>query len=79
MQHTDYINHEVRIQLLENICTKIDDRFQHLENKIDSHFRWTIGTILAMVLSIVTMFGGVMLTSYMSVKTQPNEIVRIDK
>lgn len=66
IQTQDLIDHEVRIQLLEKIAGNIDNRFQHLENKIDSHFKWTIGTMLAMVLSIVTMCGGVMLTNNIS-------------
>lgn len=62
MQNVEYVNHEVRIQLLEKISEKIDDRFQHLENKIDSHFRWMLGTFFGVMLTVITMGGGAILT-----------------
>ena len=56
-----YVDHEVRVRLLEetyrksdmrfaSIDTKfaaIDARFITLDTKIDSHFRWTLGTMVA--------------------------------
>jgi hypothetical protein len=53
----EYIDHEVRVRLLENICDKIDTRFQHLENKLDNQFKWTIGII-------VTTFIGMIVTKF---------------
>jgi hypothetical protein len=67
-----YIEHEVKIRLLEGNQSRfettfksINERFQHLENKMDSHFKWTMGTIIAMILSIVALFGGLILTKFM--------------
>ncbi len=48
MTNDQYVNHEVRIQLLEAIASKIDLRFDKLESKIDSNFHWVLGTILGM-------------------------------
>lgn len=59
MNHTKetehYIDHEVRVRLLEKLCEKIDFRFQHLENKMDNQFKWTIGIM-------ITMFGSLIIT-----------------
>lgn len=49
----NYIDHEVRIRLLQNIAEKIDVRFNHMETKMDSNFRWTIGTIGALMISVL--------------------------
>jgi hypothetical protein len=61
-EHEIPIDHEVRIRLLEKIAASlekrfelVDRRFEHLENKIDSQFKWTIGIM-------ITMFGGILLT-----------------
>ena len=51
----NYIDHEVRIILLEKICEKIESRFQHIENKMDNQFKWTISIM-------ITMFGGLIIT-----------------
>lgn len=67
-----YIDHEVRIQLLEKIASRLEAKFDHMEskmeqrfnfieNKLDSHFKWTLGTVIGMILTIVTLFGGVIL------------------
>jgi hypothetical protein len=57
-----YIEHEVRIRLLEKISEKIDIRFENLENKIDSHFKWTLGTMIALFGStFLPLFGGIIL------------------
>lgn len=64
MQHQDYyINHEVRIQMLENISSKIDDRFTHLESKIDSHFKWMLSSILGLGLVLTTFLGAIALNA----------------
>jgi hypothetical protein len=55
MKEEKIIDQEVRIRVLEKILDKIDMRFQHLENKMDSQFKWTIGIM-------ITMFGSIILT-----------------
>jgi len=58
---TTQIDHEVRIRLLESIAEKIEKRFDKLDSKIDSHFYWVLGTIITLIIALVTMFGGVVL------------------
>jgi hypothetical protein len=48
-----YIEHEVRLRLLERIATSIDKRFEHLENKIDNQFKWTMGIMITMFASLI--------------------------
>lgn len=56
------VDHEVRIRLLEKIANGIDRRFEHLENKLDSQFKWTIGTIVALFCgTFLPLFGGIIL------------------
>lgn len=62
------IDQEVRIRLLEKIASgidknfdKIDEKFQKIDEKMDSHFQWVLGTVIALILSVVTLFGGVIL------------------
>lgn len=55
------IDHEVRIRLLEEIAKGINQKFEKLEAKIDSQFHWVLGTILAQIALIVTLFGGIIL------------------
>jgi len=69
IQNPEYIDHEVRIQILEDVVKKIDyrfekidQRFEHMENKMDSQFKWIIGTLVGTMLSTIAMFGGVILT-----------------
>jgi hypothetical protein len=61
MTPEDYINHEVRIRILEDIAKKIDKRFDNIESKIDagmksmdskleSKFMMTIGLILTSII-----------------------------
>lgn len=50
-----YLDQEVRIRMLEKIAVSIDKRFEHLDNKMDSQFKWTIGIM-------ITMFGGLIIT-----------------
>jgi quinol-cytochrome oxidoreductase complex cytochrome b subunit len=68
----EYIDHEVRIRLLEEISRKIDDRFDiivremkedkiQLLAKMDSNFHWVLGTILTQIALIITLFGGIIL------------------
>lgn len=49
------LDHEVRVRVLERIANSIDNRFEHLEAKLDSQFKWTIGIM-------ITMFGGLIIT-----------------
>lgn len=57
MNEQDFISHEVRIRLLEKISETNERRFDRLETKIDSHFKWTLGIM-------ITMFGGLILTKF---------------
>lgn len=56
-----YIDHEVRMRLVENKFPNIDSRFDNLESKLDLQFHWVLGTILAQIALIITLFGGVIL------------------
>jgi hypothetical protein len=58
---TTQVDHEVRIRLLEAIAEKIEKRFDKLDSKIDSHFYWVLGTIITLIIALVTMFGGIVL------------------
>lgn len=58
---TNLTDHEVRIRILEDIAAKIDKRFDKLESKMDSNFHWMLGVMVTMILSMVTLFGGVTL------------------
>jgi chaperonin cofactor prefoldin len=54
MKMSTEIETEVRIRLLERIANSIDKRFEHLESKLDSQFKWTVGIM-------ITMFGGLII------------------
>ena len=54
-----YTDHEVRIRLLENICERMDFRFDMLEQKIDLKFRQIIFTIIVQITGTVILFGGI--------------------
>jgi hypothetical protein len=56
-----HIDHEVRIRLLEKIAEAIDKRFDKLEAKMDSQFHWVLGTIFTLIITIITLFGGIIL------------------
>jgi hypothetical protein len=63
----DFYDHETRISIVENAIINIDKRFEHidrrfeqvdrrfehLENKMDSHFKWIIGSIGALSLTVI--------------------------
>ena len=49
-----YIDHEVRVRLLEDIAAKIDKRFDNIDAKIERQFYWFMGTLLSL-------FGGIIL------------------
>ena len=54
MNTEQYIDHETRIRVQEQLSKDIKDILNHLDNKMDSQFKWIIGTIL-------TLFGGIVL------------------
>ncbi len=56
-----YIDHEVRVRLLEKIAEGIDRRFDKLESKMDSQFHWVLGTLFTLIITIITLFGGIIL------------------
>lgn len=65
MNQEQYIDHEVRIRVLQEIASdtksvlksledKLDSYQLHVETKMDNQFKWIIATIL-------TLFGGIIL------------------
>jgi hypothetical protein len=52
-----YIDGEVRIRLLEQSIDRLDNRLYRMESKIDSHFKWTIGTILGFMAANVGLYA----------------------
>lgn len=68
MSQEQIIDHEVRIRLLEkaitdiaNNFTKVDGKFDKLEAKMDSQFHWVLGTIFTLIITVITLFGGIIL------------------
>jgi hypothetical protein len=55
------INTEVRVRMLERIADSIDKRFEHLENKIDTQFKRTVGIMISMFGVMVSMLGGLII------------------
>jgi hypothetical protein len=66
MHSTEYVDHEVRIQLVESYIKDMKDSFKHLENKMDSQFKWVIGTFFGTIVTIIAMFGGVIITKLLT-------------
>jgi hypothetical protein len=52
--HDYYTNHEIRITVAEEISKDTREILRHMDNKLDSQFKWIIGII-------ATMFGGIIL------------------
>lgn len=52
-----YVNHEIRIKLIEERFNKIDERFDRIESKMDFHFCCILGTIIIFFIIMVTLFG----------------------
>ncbi len=48
------IDYEVRLRVQEELAKDIRDVMRHIDTKLDSQFKWTIGTI-------ITLFGGIIL------------------
>ncbi len=49
------VDHETRLRALEEIAKVIKESISHIDIKMDSQFKWTIGIM-------VTTFGGLILT-----------------
>lgn len=57
MTTDQYVNHEVRMQLVENSILRMEEGFKELRKENSSHFKWVIGSILGtyvILLSILT-------------------------
>jgi hypothetical protein len=57
----DFYDHETRISIVENAIISIDKRFEQidrrferLENKMDSQFKWIIGSMGAIGLTTIS-------------------------
>jgi hypothetical protein len=50
-----FIDHEVRIRVMEEMSKRIEKRFDIIDAKMDNQFKWIIGTI-------ITMIGGLIVT-----------------
>ena len=46
----NHIDHEVRIRVQEQLSKQILDKLDALNNKVDSHFIWTIGLIFISII-----------------------------
>ena len=61
----NYIDHEVRLRVQESVHKEIRDSLKHLEGKVDSHFKWMLGTMLGLFVGIIgivfPIFGGIIL------------------
>jgi hypothetical protein len=57
----DYIDQEVRIRLLEEIVKDNKSERKAILDKIDSNFHWVLGTILAQIALMISLFGGIVL------------------
>jgi len=57
----NYINHEVRVRVVELGIKSLRDDIKHIDNKMDSHFKWVLGTIFAQTAMTITIFGGIIL------------------
>lgn len=61
MQTNEYVDHEVRIRIIEDIAKNIEKRFDMLEQKMAANFHWVLGTVLAQIALSITLFGGIIL------------------
>lgn len=50
-----FIDHDVRIRVMEELSKRIEKRFDTIDAKMDNQFKWIIGTI-------ITMIGGLIVT-----------------
>lgn len=44
-----FIEHEVRIRILEEVAKDIRDSIKNMNTKIDSHFLWIIGLVFVSI------------------------------
>jgi hypothetical protein len=57
-----YVNHEVRLQLLEESIKENKEVMKGFQNEMHSNFRWTITMFMTILVAIITLFGGLLLT-----------------
>jgi hypothetical protein len=50
----NYIDHEVRVRVLEGTTKDIKDTLVRLEDKIDSHFKWNLSTMLMLIVAVLS-------------------------
>ena len=62
------IDQEVRVRLLEKAIVAIENRFNFIdlkfdkiEEKMDSQFHWILGFMITLIITIITLFGGIIL------------------
>lgn len=57
-----YIDHETRIRVQEEITKDIREILRNMDNKIDSQFKWIIGSIVGLFCgTLMPLFGGIFL------------------
>jgi len=56
-----YINHEVRLQMLEEIAKETKETLKEVKQEIHSNFKWIIAIILGSVLLPVILHGAKLL------------------
>jgi hypothetical protein len=57
----NYIDHEVRIRKVEESYSDLKLSIINLNEKIDSHFKWTLGTMIGFFGVIYPLLGGIVL------------------
>lgn len=60
-----YIDHEVRVRLLEEIAKDNKGRFDKLDERIDKTFHTLLNMQVGTIVAIIVMFGGLLLTRYL--------------
>jgi uncharacterized membrane protein YjjP (DUF1212 family) len=57
-----YIQHEVRIRVLEKIAEDTKEILRHMDTKMDSQFKWIIASIVGLFCgTFMPLFGGIIL------------------
>lgn len=49
----NYIDHESRIRVQEQLSQRIEEKLNHLDNKLDGQFKWIIGILVTLILAII--------------------------
>lgn len=57
-----YVNHEVRLQLLEEAFKDNKEVMTGFRNEMHSNFRWTVTMFMTILVAIIALFGGLLLT-----------------